>query len=276
MLGVQRAAGWCACDRSVRLSQGAWRIAAALLLVLLPAIVHAGNQVWTGTSPRAKSIEAIAADPLNPLRFWAATFGGGVARTTDGGATWTTERTGLVTTFVRCLAAQPHHPDSLYCGTNDGVFLSTDGGLSFSKLLSTNVSVRAIAIHPIRTGVIYAATNGSGVYKSINAGKNWSQINLGLTNVNVRDVAINPAQAAGAAERGEAGLGGDPGAGERGDGLGAGEGFARSGEERGVEVGQGGGLRIAGPKTPHDRAAQLHCPRTATSTDHSGSCFCAG
>lgn len=171
----------------------------ALLLTLacvgsLSAPSRAGNQVWTGVAPRAKGIEAIARDPLNPNRLWAASFGAGVYLTTDGGVTWTGNRTGLINTFVRCLAVQPNHPDSVYCGTNDGVFLSVDGGVTWKKMLSTNVSVRALAIHPIRTGTLYAATYGAGVYKSLNAGKNWSQINLGLVNTNTRDVALHPTQ----------------------------------------------------------------------------------
>ena len=40
------------------------------LLALSPLLIHAralaGTQVWTGTAPRAKSVEAIARDPLNP------------------------------------------------------------------------------------------------------------------------------------------------------------------------------------------------------------------
>ena len=167
-------------------------LAAGLLLLACPPSAGAGVQVWTGTVPRAKSIEAILADPLNPNRFWAASFGSGVSRSLDGGATWTANRTGLINTFVRALACQPHHPDSVYCGTNDGVFLSTDGGLNWSEILSTNTSVRSIAIHPNRTGIIYASTSGLGIYKSTNGGKNWGAVNVGLQNLFVRDVVIDP------------------------------------------------------------------------------------
>ena len=166
----------------------------AFVLLLLPVAGHAGDQVWTGTAPRSKSIEAIARDPANPNRMWAAAFGSGVLRTLDGGATWTSSRGGLTNTYVRCLAVQPLHPDSVYCGTNDGVFLSADGGATWHALLATSVSVRGLAIHPICTGTIFAGTYGKGIYKSLNGGTTWAQINLGLVNTKVRDIAINPAR----------------------------------------------------------------------------------
>ncbi len=124
--------------------------------------------------------------------MWVASFGAGVYRSLDGGVTWKAYRSGLINTFVRCLAVQPLHPDSVLCGTNDGVFLSVDGGVTWKALLSTTRSVRSLAIHPVRTGVVYAALYGGGVYKSLNAGASWSAINLGLVNTNVRDIAIYP------------------------------------------------------------------------------------
>ncbi len=162
--------------------------------VVSPPPARATQQVWTGGAPRAKGIEAIAGDPITPTRMWAATFGAGVARSLDGGVTWTTYRTGLTNTFVRCLAVQPNHPDSVFCGTNDGVFLSVDGGVNWNQLLSTTRSVLAIVIRPVRTGVVYAATSGTGIYKTINGGTIWSPINLGLVNTTVRDVATDPAK----------------------------------------------------------------------------------
>src|SRR5690348_2541624 len=65
-------------------------LAATVLAAALPA--HAGNQTWTGNGPRAKSVYAIARDPLNASRMWAATFGAGVYRSLDGGATWSGSR----------------------------------------------------------------------------------------------------------------------------------------------------------------------------------------
>ena len=125
---------------------------------LLATIALCGDLTWTGNGPKAKGIEAIVRDPLSPSRMWAASFGSGVYRSTDGGTTWTASRSGLVNTFVRTLACNPRYPDSLFCGTNDGIWLSVDGGVNWNQLLSTNRSVRAIAIHPSRTATMYAAT----------------------------------------------------------------------------------------------------------------------
>lgn len=166
---------------------------ACLLLAPIP-MAWAGFQVWTGGTPRAKGIEAIAVDPRTPTRMWAAGFGAGVFRSLDGGVTWTAYRAGLTNTFVRSLAVQPANPDSIYCGTNDGLYLSVDGGRTWMQKLSTINSVRAIVIHPIRSGIVYAATLGSGVYKSTNGGGNWNAINLGLVNTSVRDIAFDPAK----------------------------------------------------------------------------------
>ena len=164
------------------------------LLMTFACPARAGVHAWSGGTPRGQEIEAIASDPLTPSRMWAAAFGAGVLRSLDGGATWTANRGGLVNTFVRALAVQPRHPDSIYCGSNDGVSLSVDGGLNWSRLLATSSAVRAVIVHPIRTGIVYAATSGNGVYKSINGGKTWSAINLGLANLTVRDVAMDPAR----------------------------------------------------------------------------------
>jgi len=125
--------------------------------------------------------------------MWAAGFGAGVHRSLDGGATWTAYRDSLKNTFVRCLAVNPVYPDSVFCGTNDGIFLSIDGGVNWKENLRTIWSVRSITMHPFRRSILYAATYGSGIYKSFNGGATWGTINLGLVNTKVRDVAIHPA-----------------------------------------------------------------------------------
>lgn len=167
--------------------------ASTLLLALaVPAPVLAGSQTWTGSGPRARSIENIVRDPLDARRFWAASFGAGVYRSIDGGVTWTSERTGFFNTFVRCLAVNPVHSDSVWAGANDGVYLSADGGVTWTQKLATTRSVRAIAIHPTRRGTVYAGVFGLGVYKTLNTGTTWNPTNLGLLNTDVRDLALQP------------------------------------------------------------------------------------
>ena len=170
-------------------------LAAVTCLLLLSAVAASvADAAWVGTGPRAKSVQGLARDPLNPSRMWAATFGAGVYRSLDGGSTWVGYRDGLINTYVRCLAVNPVHPDSIFCGTNDGVFLSVDGGVNWVQRLATTQSVRGLAIHPVRTSTIYAASYGLGIFKSLSGGATWASINLGLANTKVRDIAIHPAK----------------------------------------------------------------------------------
>jgi photosystem II stability/assembly factor-like uncharacterized protein len=49
-----------------------------------------------------------------------------------------------------------------------------------------------VAVDPTNSGIVYAATNYSGVYKSTNGGQNWLAINNGLTTSSLATIAVNP------------------------------------------------------------------------------------
>jgi len=66
-------------------------------------------------------------DPSNPSTLCVGTFGGGVFRSTDGGASWTDVNAGLGTPGVLSLAIDPSMPTTLYRGTKGiGVFRQVD------------------------------------------------------------------------------------------------------------------------------------------------------
>jgi hypothetical protein len=56
----------------------------------------------------------------------------------------------------------------------------------------TNYDVRALAIDPITPTTLYAGTNGESVFKSMDNGETWRELNLGLTNPFVLSLAIDP------------------------------------------------------------------------------------
>lgn len=105
------------------------------------------------------------------------------------------------------IAAHPIYPDTLYFGTGEGFFnfdavrgegiwRSTDGGLTWSQLSSTNNSnfhyVQKIIVDQV--GNIYAGTR-NGVYRSTDRGSSWQYV-LGLSasaNTNrCADLEISP------------------------------------------------------------------------------------
>jgi hypothetical protein len=70
------------------------------------------------------------------------------------------------------------------------VYKSTDAGESWNEVGSLSVEVLSLAIDPKNTNVIYACTDGNGVFKSIDGGNNWSK--KGLSNIRVSTIAIDP------------------------------------------------------------------------------------
>src|SRR5205823_2585199 len=64
------------------------------------------------------------------------------------------------------LAIDPQVPATLYAGTYDGVFKSTNGGVSWSAMNTGlfNTNVRALAVGPQAPAILYAGTFGGGVF----------------------------------------------------------------------------------------------------------------
>ena len=91
-------------------------------------------------------------------------------RQRGGGATWATVNNGLswsshgftYVPAVRVLAIDPKNPDTLYAGTDEGVFRSVNGGESWKPIISgmPTRSVTSVAINPQDPNQVYAGTFG--------------------------------------------------------------------------------------------------------------------
>ncbi len=104
---------------------------------LAPANVYAGldgsgiyrssnaGSTWTntGTQPANLHIRALAINPTLTNRLWAGTYGGGVYRSVNSGADWNT-CTAPANPFVLSLVRNAS--GSLYAGTDNGIFVSSD------------------------------------------------------------------------------------------------------------------------------------------------------
>jgi hypothetical protein len=64
------------------------------------------------------------------------------------------------------------------------------GCVAMQPLATTAISTSAIVIDPVTPTTLYAGLDGGGVYASTDSSANWSAINGGLTNLNVRALAM--------------------------------------------------------------------------------------
>jgi hypothetical protein len=138
------------------------------------------------------SIEAVAINPQAPSGVYLATSLG-VYRSTGAGGNWSS--LGPSGQYVRSLALNPQTPTTIYAGTlGGGVFKSTNGGVGGSWTLANNgltdLTVWALAVDPITTSTVYAGTS-AGVFKSVDAGANWTSVGLVTSGVFV--FALDPA-----------------------------------------------------------------------------------
>jgi len=163
-----------------------------------------GGRSWNQV--RAAPVAAgLVIDPVNPNTIYAA-IANGVAKSVDGGATWDATNTGLpAANCCASLALDPQNTNTLYVGFYyGGVFKSVDGGLSWAdtglpRWDETHIAVPVdsenpspgLAIDPQQSGTIYAATPGSGIFKSTDGARNWTAVNSGLSATSVMSVAVD-------------------------------------------------------------------------------------
>ncbi len=172
--------------------------------------LSAASWTWLGPGNVGGRLRSILIHPTNPSLMWVGAVGGGVWRTTNGGASWTPMDDFLPAIGVCSMAMDPANPDHLYAGTGEGffntglpgssnnafrrgagMFKSEDAGTTWERLPSTENSafyfVNRIAIAPANRDLILVATN-DGIFRSTNRGVTFNLMVAGKT----YDVRFHP------------------------------------------------------------------------------------
>lgn len=134
------------------------------------------DTVWPEARPRAGYVSSVTFDPYNRDIVYAtySTFGGRhVWQSQDAGATWQPiDGSGvgaLPDVPVNCLVVDPTNTKHLYIGTDLGIFVSLDGGVSWAVESNgfVNTRVESMSVNP-SGGVahLFAFTHGRGVWRA--------------------------------------------------------------------------------------------------------------
>lgn len=190
----------------------------------MPAIKKSTRE-RAGDEFGSASVGAIAVAPSDPSIVWVGmgsvdirgntSAGDGIYRSTDAGDTW--HHMGLPEAGqIGRIRIHPTDPDIVYAavlghafGPNPerGVYRTTDGGLTWTKVLYVSDKAGAVdlAMDPTNPRILYAAFweavrlpwdmisggPGSGLYKSIDGGNTWVKLEEGLPEGTLGKIAVS-------------------------------------------------------------------------------------
>jgi photosystem II stability/assembly factor-like uncharacterized protein len=107
-------------------------------------------------------------------RLYGAT-GDGIVRLDESGGGWAVDRC-LDGTGAQCLAVDPRDADTLYAGLRKGgVRRSGDGGRTWVDCELPEPGVFSLAVSPVG-GVVYAGTEPSRLFRSVDHGGQWREL----------------------------------------------------------------------------------------------------
>lgn len=176
------------------------------------------GQQWSNISDgffKTGSVGAVAVSQSNPNIVYCGmgehaprgvmtSYGDGVYKSNDAGKTW--QKLGLdATQHIARIVIHPTNPDIVYVAAQGalyapnserGIYKSTDGGKTFKNVLFVNnlTGCSELVMDPTNSEIMYATMwhhqrtpnqvisggEGSGVYKSTDAGNTWKKIESGL------------------------------------------------------------------------------------------------
>jgi len=171
-----------------------------------------GGKTWRNINNGLSNltINALAMHPENPQILLVGTgrinfahevegdMQGNIARTTDGGETWTVVLSGREINCINSIDFCPSNPNTVYAaGNRNDFYVSTDGGKTWKRKFY-GVENQApglplgIAIHPYNPQTIYLNNYGGGVFKSTDGGDSWVMSSRGYTGARIYGVVMRP------------------------------------------------------------------------------------
>ena len=162
-----------------------------------------------GMSGRVTTIAGVTSEPNS---FFVGAASGGVWKTTNGGADWTSVFDDQPLLNIGSIAVQQDHPNVVWVGTGEGnprnslnlgngMFKSIDGGRSWKRAgLEKTSNIHRVLIDPEHPNTVYAGAIGNpyaphpdrGVFKTIDGGITWNKILYTNDTSGVGDMIMDP------------------------------------------------------------------------------------
>jgi len=149
----------------------------------------------------AGRLSCIRFHPNNPNIIFVGAPAGGLWKSTDGGATWTTNTDALPTLGINDIAIDATNTNVMYLATGDadatdtygvGILKSINGGITWNITgLNWNtiqaIIISRVLINPNDNTMLFAGTS-NGVFKSTDAGLTWTKV----LSANIKDLELKP------------------------------------------------------------------------------------
>ena len=165
------------------------------------------SAAWTSIGPGniGGRIRTLATVPGSPLTLFAGSVGGGIWKTTDGGASWNPVTSFGATLSVSSIVINPLDSSVMYAATGEGfyngdgirgagIYKTVNGGSSWFQLTAASPSASTdwyyanrLTIHPTNPLILLVATH-AGVHRTSNGGTSWIKV----SSVRVLDVKFDP------------------------------------------------------------------------------------
>lgn len=144
-------------------------------------------------------LDSIVVDSANPSKLyvgaWKDSSGGGLWMSHDGGHKWT-EVPSLKGQPVHALVQAPSDARTLFVGTLEGVYRTSDAGATWSRISPEGSKeiheIESLAVDPRNTEVLYAGT-WHLPWKTSDGGKTWSNVKKGvIVDSDIFSIIVDP------------------------------------------------------------------------------------
>lgn len=181
---------------------------------------HPSRKFWMGGGMDLPGIHCICVDPRSSKIIRVGVSTGGIWQTEDGGQSWACNASGMRAEYlppekanepevqdVHFLVQSPSHPDRLWVQHHNGIFVSSDGSVSWSELYAKPSSFGfAVAVHPTKPDTAWFVPGIKDelripvdgkliVTRTRDGGKSFESLGNGLPEKHAYDIALRHALA---------------------------------------------------------------------------------